>query len=295
MKLAISIASLLFCVLSISAQEKMNIRFIDSSTVSYDVDKIEKITFSTSTPDIPPTPSGKHARVIQAGNFHYFYDAEGRCNQIIDYNDNLELKINYADKTFVFNGTQVATFDIDSQGRITELAETGGDGFVKSDYEYDTEGHLIKLTEVYSFPDEKYNGTMTFFWENGNMTHAIETLEEVGQETFTSKLEVSYSEYENRHSQWTFGMLEDNELGISIIGMFGTPPRDFPSTTCWDTDSPVHISYIFNHDGTVNTETVGSKTFEYRYETEREQSVGENTRFIVPRIFKSHRRHISNH
>lgn len=252
----------------------MKITFNDTKTVSYDVESIADITFTESGDD-PVTPPATSDKVLVTqisdgnGGAIYTYDAQDRCTSM--YIDGfINLEFNYETMTIELMGYSVGTFTLTPQGYFSSQKID----FMGFKYEfimdYDSNGHLSHGTEKALDEDGYYETKLDIFWENNLLVKVVgEVIEEIEgtTEVYPGVYTVTYSQQENKANQWTLAMIGEEGLAFQCIsGMYGKAPVCLPNAIRWDEDSASDsVSYTFNSDGSINTETIGNDVYRYYY------------------------------
>lgn len=267
------IAIMMLSPMCMVAQEKMNIQFKDATSVSYDVESVEKITFSEE--QTPPQPTA--GQLVQVGEWAFTYNDQGQCTALKNLEENYTYNIDYIKGTISVMGMSMGNFKLNDRGCLESMtiqAEGMGQGTITMTY--NSEGYIIKAVVESSFFDDSQRSESTFNWSNNNLTSYSthdsgtddgEPYDDTETCTFT------YSDKVNTLGQWTcaqWGNGEPDDLPVQWLGWMGKPSKNFISKVVWSfsfdsyTESD-NVSYTFNDDGTINTEIFGDDVCQYRY------------------------------
>ncbi len=257
------------------AQEKMNIQFKDATSVSYDVESIEKITFSEE--QIYPQPTAE--KLIQVGAMTFGYDSQGRCNSVNDPEEELYLEFNYSNNEISTFGHHIGSFKLNNQGYFESLKCLFDDVYHDINLEYDGQGYIIKVLEKLGDGEISENYDYTFNWSNGNLI-AVDVryygVDDYSAYNEIEKCTYTYSNQINQLEQWTIAQFDNGEFDdistswLGLIGGMGKPSQNFISKITWTYNATseiesLNVSYTFNADGTIGTERVGDDVLPYRY------------------------------
>lgn len=284
------------------------------------MENVDSITFSLpgSEPDNPNVNPGGKTGIIKGGILDsatglcltavggstYSYSADGTLSSILEPSDDVTLSFSYNPNQIKTAGTNFDgnyTFSTNADGCITNWAGTytdeGDPGSEEATYEYDSDGHVVKLTYHNKYRETNSDGTVenldepgtvTLTWQDGLITQMIDEFEstdvvdgESSTEKYTTTCTLSYdSGYENPYHQWIpsfFDCVGIDGWGrlLAYAGLMGAGPRQLPSSiyfeeksTDSDDESGTYVcSYSFNSDGTVaEAVTDNEKTaFTYGY------------------------------
>lgn len=264
------------------AQEKMNIQFKNATSVSYDVEAIENITFSEEqTPSQP-----LNGQLVQVGTMTFGYDSQGRCNSVRDPEEELALEFNYSNGKITTNGHHIGYFKLNNQGYFESLKCSYDGVYDELTLKYDDQGHIINAVEMLGDGEISENYDYKFNWSNGNLISV--DLRYYGVDDYspydeTEKCTYTYNDKINSLGQWTIAQFGNGEFDdvstswLGLIGGMGKPSKNFISKIEWafyadsETESR-NISYTFNTDGTINTEKFGNDVYRYRYAGESKAS-----------------------
>lgn len=276
MKYTVLVAAMLLSTVGANAQEKMQVHLKSSQLVEYDVNQVEKVTFTEGQPVTPPTPSQK-VMVKSVDDVTFTYDAQGRCTGYTEQEDGYGIgwTFDYATMSIGIMGMPLGQFEINEAGYLTRLYFNLMGAVSEATMEYDADGYLIHEVVKNSSPDGSYqNAEATLTWENGLLTksHTVGDEYEADEDECIKQIDDNvyfYSDRENVLGQWTYAMTDMEDNPLVLTGMFGKAPAKFPSgakmTGNWDGEEYHKVSYTFNADGTVATETMDGTTYTYTY------------------------------
>ena len=269
------------------------------------------------------TDNGDKVRLTKLGKDYTFdYDEEGRPVKIDDYNIDYDKGIFYRDEddeqgTFKLNGSGfVSNVNMEWEDSGSSWGTEKGNG--KMNLSYDGSGRLNKITANGSYngteDGEKYyvseSYTATFTYNNGKLTKIVwdGTTDEDGEKTKYKEIyTIEYEDaQENSLAQCTYSIGEilgeyDVFLQFSYyVGMLGKPSSYLPTKISyeWYEDgereegSSFDISYSFNSDGTLYSETRGKyATVYYTYSSVLSKTMDYVSKSPVAVTEKASRRH----
>lgn len=246
------------------AQEVMNLNLNNGSNVKYNVDEIKEITFEeTSTSVEPPVPTAK-ILVSRINDITFTYDSSGRCTMIYYEDEEIGYGFDYSSGRVTCMGFNVGNFTMNSNGYLDTFVIDFFGAYSKMTMAYDADGYLSKVKIDSIDEDGPYSIEDNMTWNEGLLMQIQEwQKDEEGLEEYLQTF--TYSDKKNELSQFTMGMMNDEDLPLQVIGFFGKPPVKFPSASKWNTDALKKINYTFNSDGTVKTETIGGHDYDYQY------------------------------
>ncbi len=254
--------------------------------------------------------NGKKIVVTEAGDYTFTYRDNGKLESILcsDYELYEEYKVD-KDKFIIRasddGGNFKAVVSLTSLGFISAMEcnekwndeEEKGEIKLVLDFEYDKDGHLIRITgeEEYTGTDGEYKWSgnheyeNTIKWSNGNMmsfnSKSSGTETENGEKyQFGSETDcdIEYHKTNNTSKQYSYyqSKILGEELGdgenlfgaLAIAGLFGKGTNKLPShisaiVSFWDKDSEYenegeenesyNLSFDQNSNGTINYEQNG--------------------------------------
>lgn len=276
MKKIIFILAAFFVLFNVAAQEKMNVQLKSSQTISYNVDDVEKVTFSEASSEEPVQPGNYGIHPTQIGNCHYTYDEKGRLTSMAD--EDGQYRLDYTTMTMSFDGMQVGTFELNADGYISKSEAFSGYGNSTETFTYE-DGHVVEYTLFYKDEEETERAVQKFIWENGNLVKIIDdsyfTSNKYNDSEYHDVLFVTYSSQDNPSGQVTKGMLGQGNYDEFIMhqtGMLGAGSKKLPVSAYWtydgDPSSPDTYSYTLNANGTVAVETINGEPVAYRYDSD---------------------------
>lgn len=204
------------------------------------------------------TVSQKKLKKLVDGNesWEYVYDKDGRCTSYTDFYQNQpNEKTNYK-----YDGSKIVEECslLDDTVRCTTTILFNSKGYIESEstekdgtsdntvYTYDNQGHLI--SESYT-DDEEYNRTVTYTWENGNVSKIeVKEISEGVEYGF-----VRYYEYTNSN----YSSPIDNKVGFNALQIEDgfVSPYYFGTVGASMKNLPVAIRYEGEEQNDVQTLT----------------------------------------
>ena len=249
----------------------------------------------------------------KVGNYSFVYDDNGRCVQVksgsyvlgeIDYDkgilisDDEEAKVSFTGKGYIksikaswdykdedgsYKGSGEISFSYNGDGQLTSYSESSSESGKE-----DGESFSFKGT---------YKATYT--WKNGNLVKVVteEMDTEDGEKSEAgSTCTIEYGDQKNELGQYSVGLadvldMEDADI-FAYVGMLGKASSYFPVsyTEEWyekDSDGyenegkhDSNMTYSFNSDGTIATEYVNGRSYNYSYITyDEDDSLGRSSVF----------------
>lgn len=270
------------------AKDVMVVRMNDGSESKYDVEAVDEIVFDESAePVVPPTPA-ERVRPTAIGPWEFHYDSDGRCVLIVDNADEITFGFDYAKGVFSVMDYPVGTFKVNEHGFLTEL----NIDFIGSSHEkvtYDEEGHIIRVQSESYDGDEHLVADDNFVWKDGLLLELNISEESSYDGHWEDQLVFTYSDIANPLGQCTIGMGDMEDVPFCAAGLQGIAPVKFPTSSKWSTDMVKEISYTFNDNGTINTEKVGSTTFDYHYAASGKAPRSHDVISLIVRTLRSRR------
>lgn len=236
------------------------------------------------------TDDGDQVVLKSLNSASFSYDEYGLPTKVDDY------RIDYDEGVLWYTGsyTGECEFSMNNSGFITAIkgSYTYYDSYYKQDltdtetftYTYDSSGHLTtavwKWTDEYPDQPAPDSGTQTttYTWSNNNLTKvkSVEEWKEYDNEWETGKdtylLTISYDE-KNPLGQYTgtfaYALWDDYAEELGIVGLMGKAPKSL-ITEVYRVDDDGYeveyeVSYKYNTDGTIKTETVPYTNGSYTY------------------------------
>lgn len=159
----------------------------------------------------------------------------------------------------------VADIATDNRGFITSMKGRydDGEGF-SCTLKYDQEGHLTSMKSVY-----EGDGTVTntYTWRDGNIVKAV-VVDDGETTTMQAYYEDTPEKYANSAGQGSLGQVQTGLGFFCFSKLFGERSRLLPksiSTKGAEDDMVSNLSYTFNGDGTIDTESADGETCRYIY------------------------------
>lgn len=253
--------------------------------------------------DAPQEPNGSEASVIDGthltsiDNCHIGYDKHNRPVSFTNsYDEDDVISIDYsANKIYFDEGELDVKFN--NKGFITEMSsswdlkeEVDGEtyhykGSGKLTFSYDKNNCLTSMKEN-SSETEKYSGSketykysrdskIDFTWNNGKLVkmYCQEKEEEDGEKDEERyNVDIEYSDDVNAYKQFPLSIIYATDVELDVlfsVGLFGNGPAylpDYLTVNYEDDDEESYsISFSINENGSLNTEKVGYKTWQYGY------------------------------
>lgn len=270
------------------AQEVMNVNLNNGASVKYNVDEIKDITFEEPTAPVEPPVQDKGVKVASINDIQFKYDSQGRCTSIVYTDEDVDYSFDYSSGIFSCMGFPVGKFTLTGSGYLQTLEINFLGAWSKMTMEYTPEGRLALVIADSIDEDGPYSLTDHITWKDGLLTQVQEwQKDEDGEEEYL--LNFTYSDKENSLGQFTLGMMNEGDLPLQVTGLFGKAPVKFPSSSKWDSDPVQKISYSFNSDGTVATETVGGYDYNYTYNTRAAMPAERSVKRALGRLIRKAR------
>lgn len=243
-------------------------------------------------PDQPGTTNGVAGptSITAMGQtlFSFTYDSSNRLTSV--KSEDFKMTVSYSPFKVTmtdeddYSTTTLSDVSVNSQGYVTRAKVTdkydGETDVYSSTFEYDSEGHLIKVNTD--------GDVTTYSWSNGNLT----TVSSEGYPVAS----FTYSDTPNT-AQVTSPFWGDAFL-LTMTNAFGKTVANFPATML-DYSEKITLAYELNPNGTIKTETLAyddiSLKLTYNY-AGRALSTNEANPFAaararkVPALFRKARR-----
>lgn len=285
------------------AQDKMNIKFVEGSTQSFDVEQIDEITFTeddTPTPTPPAVPDNG-IRIASINNMKFGYDDQGRLVSFTDPDD-LTTTLDYTTGAVKMMGITVGSFKLNAGGYLSQFTIDFMSEKSTIYFTYNSDWQLVNVKSTFNYtgPDSEYiTNDNTYTWNNGLLENLYCVYTFDGEQDI-EVCDYQYSDKENTFNQWTFACAafgsydieedeDDNILTAMVLAnMVGVAPARFPSSYRWEDEGATPVSYTFNSNGTVDTEKVGRLSYQYTYVTPKAAAASKDK---VARALSKLRRH----
>ena len=222
--------------------------------------RLQKVSFLYNWDDMDETKA-------KITSWTYSYDAQGRVMKVVeageDWTENFVLDYSTPGQVSLVReeADKNRVWKLTDKGLVSKIENVWGDGG-DLDFEYDTNGMLIKIFENYGEPELKSTFTIT----NGNAV-SFTRKERVKEFTFSSGLNLGK----------IYQVVNDNFIDDwkAHTGLFGAPCKNLNTEVKWsDKESVTQITFDFYDDGRVkrSKRTDGLTWFEY-YDYEYEEIV----------------------
>ena len=253
-------------------------------------DEEEESGSGTPSASVGEVVPGSGKKLLSAGEYKFFYTADGKIKTISTNYERYEFTYspNQIICDYEYDGDgedeEVYTVSYNEKGYISKMifTEKGSDEYGSWDdsytsiLSYDSEGHLVKVTNTYleqgvedgESYKESGTGTVVLTWKNGLLTK-YESINEWEDGSEKSTITFEYEDGKNRNIYKQFAIMDDYGF---YLGLYGKGPDYLPvsATETYieeyddykysDTDTE-SFTWEFNEDGTLHRTYDGYFTY----------------------------------